>query len=250
MKDFRIRFLGMGVLVFLLLVCVSPARAQLGDILKGVQKAIGVGGLGGGGLSEGKIIEGLKEALQIGTGNAVSSVSQAGGYLNNPKIKIPLPGILEKTEKVLRTVGFGSQLDAFELSMNQAAEKAAPEAKSIFWDAIKEMDFDEAKKILGGPDDAATQFFKGKTFDRLREIFKPIVHSAMGEVGVTSQYQAIEEKVSSIPFADSVSGFDLDNYVTDKGLDGLFLMLAEEERKIRTDPAARVTDLLKDVFGK
>jgi len=220
-------------------------RAGFNDFFKGVKEAVGLGGE----LSESKIIDGLKEALEIGTDNAVKLVSRADGYYKNPKIKIPLPGAVQKVEKVLRAVGYGEKVDAFEMSMNRAAEKAAPEAKDLFWDTIKKMSFTDARKILDGRENEATLYFEEKTRDRLAETFSPIVHKAMSTVGVTRYYQELDAKVRTIPFADSMS-FDLDKYVTDKGLDGLFLMLAEEERKIREDPAARVTDLLKEVFGK
>ncbi len=151
-------------------------------------------------------------------------------------------------EKLLRTAGYGPQVDAFDLSMNRAAEQAATEAKPIFWDAIKQMTFDDARRILDGKDNEATLYFRDKTENRLKEIFKPIVHKTMSRVGVTRRYQELDGAVRSIPFAGNLS-FDLDQYVTDGALDGLFLMLAEEERKIRQDPAARVTDLLKEVFG-
>ena len=152
-------------------------------------------------------------------------------------------------EKVLRGIGYGSQVDAFELSMNQAAEQAAPEAKAIFWDTIKKMSFADARKILDGKEDEATIYFKENTQDRLGETFKPIIHKAMSKVGATRYYQNLEAKVRSLPFTDGLN-LDLDQYVTGGALDGLFLMLAEEERKIRQDPAARVTDLLKEVFGR
>jgi hypothetical protein len=152
-------------------------------------------------------------------------------------------------EKVLRTVGYGEKVDAFEMSMNRAAEKAAPEAKALFCDTIKKMSFADARKILGGKENEATLYFEEKTRGRLAETFSPIVHKTMSTVGVTQYYQELDAKVRSIPFADRIV-FDLDKYVTDKGLDGLFLMLADEERKIRQDPAARVTDLLKEVFAK
>jgi hypothetical protein len=233
-----------GLLVVLFAVQAPAAFAAFTDILKSVKEAAGVGG----GLSQSKIVEGLKEALEIGTGNAVGLVSKLNGYYKNSNIKIPLPGAVQKVEKILRGVGYGSQVDAFELSMNQAAEKAAPEAKALFVDTIKQMSFDDARKILDGKDNAATLYFKDKTWDRLYEKFEPIVNSTMSQVGVTSYYQELDKKVRSIPFADSMS-FDLDKYVTDGALDGLFYMVEQEERKIRQDPAARVTDLLKDVFG-
>jgi len=214
------------------------------DFLKGAQKMLGTSDS----ISESEIVEGLKQALEIGTTKAVDLVSKQGGYYNNPEIKIPLPGSVQKVENLLRGAGFGSKVDAFELSMNKAAERAAPEAKSIFWDAIKKMKIDDAKKILNGREDEATLYFQDKTSARLQEIFEPIVKESMGEVGVTRTYQDLNAKVEKIPFADSFS-LDLDQYVTDGALNGLFQMLAEEEKKIRLDPAARVTDLLKKVFS-
>jgi hypothetical protein len=219
-------------------------EAGLQDWLKDTAKKLG----GEKGLSDDEIINGLKQALEVGTGNAVTTVSQTNGYFKNPKIKIPLPANVQKVEKLLRATGFGGKVDEFELSMNRAAERAAPEAKAIFWDAIKQMSFTDARQILDGPDNAATQYFQDKTEGRLQEIFKPITHQAMSEVGVTSYYQSIDDKIKTIPFADQAS-FDLDQYVTDKALNGLYLMLAEEEKKIRQDPAARVTNLLKKVFA-
>ncbi|MCK5205762.1 MAG: DUF4197 domain-containing protein, partial [Desulfobacterales bacterium] len=141
------------------------------------------------------------------------------------------------------------KVDSFELSMNRAAERAAPEAKSIFWDAITRMTFDDAKKILNGRDNEATLYFEDKTSDRLQEFFKPIVKDTMGDVGVTQSFQDLNAKAESMPFGKSLS-FDLDQYVTDGALKGLFKMLAEEEKQIRTQPAARVTDLLKKVFAR
>lgn len=222
----------------------TDARFGLGDILKGAKKAVGLRGE----LSEGKIIEGLKEALKIGTGNAVNIVSQVNGYYKNPEIKIPLPGAVQRVKKVLNLAGYGSKVDEFEVSMNRAAEQAAPKAKNLFWDTIKGMSFADARKILNDRDNEATLYFKEKTQDRLTETFKPIVHRSMSQVGATRLYQDIDSKVRTIPFTDPLR-FDLDQYVTDRALKGLFFMLAEEERKIRQDPAARVTDLLKEVFG-
>jgi hypothetical protein len=200
------------------------------------------------GLSNSDIIQGLKEALRIGTGNTVTYVGKLNGFYKNSNIKIPLPESVQKVEKVLRVAGYGKQVDEFELSMNRAAEKATPEAKAIFWNAIKGMKFADARKILNGRDNEATLYFKDKTSDKLGSIFKPIVRTAMSTVGVTKSYQVLENKVHSIPFAKDIVSFDLDQYVTGKTLDGLFYMLAEEERKIREDPAARVTEILRKVF--
>jgi hypothetical protein len=238
-----------GVLFLFMLavlgVCLIPAAyAGLGDLLKDAKQAVGLGGE----LSDSKITKGLKEALEIGTKNAVDMVSRKNGYYKNPKVKIPLPKVVRKVEKVLRAVGYGEQVDAFELSMNRAAEQAAPKAKSLFWDALKQMTFSDARKILKGRDNEATLYFKDKTSDKLSKIFKPIVHKAMSTVGVTRRYQDLNEEVSRMPLGKGLN-FNLDEYVTDSALKGLFYMLAEEEKKIRKDPAARVTKLLKDVFG-
>ncbi|MBW2366429.1 MAG: DUF4197 domain-containing protein [Deltaproteobacteria bacterium] len=193
------------------------------------------------------IIGGLKEALKIGTDNAVGILSESDGFFKNPDVKILLPESIQKTEKLIRVAGFGDHLDAFELSMNRAAEQAVPAAKSIFLDSIKQMTFSDAKAILNGAQDAATRYFQEKTTDRLHALFKPIAHNTMSEVGVTRTFQDLNQKIAPIPMLGEWV-VDLDTYVTDKTLDGLFLMLAREEQKIRENPGARVTDLLKKVF--
>lgn len=228
----------------MLVFSATAGYAGFQDLFKGAMKSIGIEQ----GLTEGEIVDGLKQALEIGTGNAVNLVSQTNGYLNNPEIKIPLPENVHKAEGVLRNLGFGRQVDEFEFSMNRAAEQAAPKAKSIFWDSIKKMSFSDAREILNGQEDAATQYFQQKTSAQLQTAFKPIVNQTMSEVGVTQAYQSVDRKMRALPFTKSLS-FDIDEYVTDKALDGLFLMLAQEEKKIRQDPAARVTDLLKKVFA-
>jgi hypothetical protein len=225
-------------------ITVLPASAQLDRIYKG----LGVGGQGSG-LSDAKIGSGLKEALQIGTENAVSLTGKTDGYFMNQVIKILMPEKLKTFEKGLRAVGYGPQIDEFVLSMNRSAEKAAPFAKQIFWDAIGEMTFDDVRKILSGNDTAATDYFKGKTTNKLTDTFKPIVSNSMNEVGVTRQYKELVGRYESIPFVKKES-FDLDQYVVSKALGGLFHMVGEEERKIRKNPTARTTDLLKEVFGK
>jgi hypothetical protein len=204
---------------------------------------------GGGAPSDEKVAAGLKEALDIGTGNAVASTSRVDGFFKNEAIKIPLPGELQKIDKGLRAVGLGSEVDAFVLSMNRAAERAAPSAKSIFKDALKQMTFSDAKQILRGGDTAATDFFRAKTSDRLTASFLPIVSSSLTEVGATKRYKDLVGRYSGLPFMNRPS-LDLDRHVTGKALDGLFHVLGEEEKKIRKDPAARVTKLLKEVFSR
>lgn len=194
-------------------------------------------------------IAGLKEALTVGTGNAVKLVSQADGYFGNPAIKIPVPEKIQKLTKLMKKVGMKREVDAFEKSMNQAAEKAAPRAKDIFVSAVKEMTFGDAFKILRGNDTAATDYLKSKTSGRMFVAFKPIVASAMNDVGVTRLYKQLTAKATVLPISHDES-LDLDHYVTSKALEGLFYMVGQEEKKIRKDPAARVTELLKKVFKK
>ncbi len=231
-------------IVLVILVTALPASAQLDRIFKG----LGIGEKGSG-LSDAKIGSGLKEALRIGTENAVKLTGRTDGYFLNLAIKILMPEKLRSFEKGLRAVGYGAQVDDFILSMNRAAERAAPFAKQIFWDAIGEMTFEDVRKILSGHETAATDYFKGKTTNRLTEIFKPIVSKAMNEVGVTRQYKELVGRYEKIPFVKRET-LDLDQYVVTKALDGLFHMVGEEERKIRKDPTARTTELLKEVFGK
>jgi hypothetical protein len=234
----------LSLFVLLFVFASTSAYGKFGDFLK---DTMGEMLRGGEPTTESEIIQGLKEALRIGTEKAIGVVSQVNGYYDNPKIKIPLPGPVEKVEKLLRVAGYGTQVDTFEMSMNRAAERAAPAAQTIFGEAIGEMTITDAQTILKGSENEATLYFKDKTYGKLEEIFKPMVKSSMSEVGATRAYQSLHEKVQTIPFAGALS-VDLDTYVTERSLDGLFLMLAEEEAKIRTDPAARVTDLLKKVF--
>jgi len=227
----------------IVLLTALPASAQLDKIFKG----LGIGQSAG--LSDEKIGSGLKEALKIGTENTVNLTGKTDGYFLNQAIKILMPEKLRTVEKGLRAVGYGPQVDEFVLSMNRAAERAAPAAKQIFWDALEQMTFEDARKILSGNETAATDYFKGKTTDKLTAAFRPVVDRSMNEVGVTRQYNELVGKYESIPFVKKET-FDLDHYVVTKALDGLFHVLGEEEKKIRTNPQARVTDLLKEVFGK
>lgn len=201
------------------------------------------------GLSDSQIVAGLKEALQVGAGNAVNLTGRLDGFFKNAAIKILLPKQLNTVSKGLRAVGQGKMVDEFVLSMNRAAEKAAPEARKIFIDAVKQMSFDDARKILFGGETAATEYFKGKTSDKITKAFRPIVEKSMNEVGATRQYKELIGRFQSIPFAKTQS-LDIDDYVVGKALDGLFYMVGEEEKKIRKDPLARVSSILKDVFGR
>jgi hypothetical protein len=234
-------------LVIALLVLTGFAGITYASLLDNIFKDVGSSQKGG--EDQDTTASGLKEALSIGTRNAVAKVSKIDGYFGNKAIKILMPDKIATVGNVLRKVGYGKEVDDFELSMNRAAEKAAPQAKSIFVDAIKGMTIEDARKILGGGDTAATDFFKEKTHDRLYTAFKPIISSSLDEVGTTRSYKSMMAKYETVPFVSRQS-LDLDHYVTGKALDGLFYMVGQEEKKIRRDPAARVTDLLKTVFGK
>lgn len=195
-----------------------------------------------------KIAAGLKEALRVGTDNSVQLTGRLDGFYKNPQIKIPLPNQFQKMEKVLRQFGLEDQVDEFILSLNRAAEKATPAARDIFWKAIKEMTFDDAVTIFKGSDTAATDYFETKTSAELITAFTPVVSRATETVEVTKIYKQLTHEIQKIKFLN-LEPVDIDHYVVTKTLDGLFHVLGEEEKKIRKDPAARVTELLKEVFA-
>ncbi|MGB9080153.1 MAG: DUF4197 domain-containing protein [Desulfuromonadaceae bacterium] len=202
-------------------------------------------------LDDSTIIKGLKEALASGTERAVIAVAKPDGYFGNQAIKILLPNRIQQAADILGKIGYQQQVDEFVLSMNRAAEKAAPKAAVVFGDAIRQMTVEDARGILSGGDTAATGFFEKKTRLQLFEAFKPMVAKSMNQVGTARSYKELIGKYESIPFM-SLAGtpsLDLDTYVTNKALDGLFVMVGDEEKKIRTNPAARTTDLLRKVFG-
>ncbi|OQY98050.1 MAG: DUF4197 domain-containing protein [Candidatus Brocadia sp.] len=199
-------------------------------------------------LDESTVTAGIKEALSLATDKTVTSLSSLDGYFANKSVKIVMPEKIQKVADTLGKFGFQRQVDDFVLSMNRAAEKAAPVAREHFVDAIKQMTVKDARKILEGGDTAATDFFREKTYNKLYDSFKPTISDSMDHVGVTNYYKDMMGKFTAIPFMNAAS-VDLDDYVTNEALDGLFHMVGEEEKKIRKDPAARVTDLLKEVFG-
>ncbi|MGH9597618.1 MAG: DUF4197 domain-containing protein [Edaphobacter sp.] len=200
------------------------------------------------GLDDAQIGSGLKDALSVGTQRAVKLVDRPGGYLDNEAIKILLPQSLRPAEKALRVAGQGPRIDEFVASMNHAAESAAPEAEKIFGDAVKAMTIDDARRLLNGGDTSITDYFKSKTSTELATAFRPHVESAMNKNGVTQQYDALMGQAPKLPFMNS-SSLDINTYVVNKALDGLFYMLGQQEKEIRTNPAARSTALLKQVFG-
>lgn len=241
MKRYVLLFLGA------LLLIAAPASADLRDQFLKFQNEYLDKDKPSDALDNNTVAAGLKEALSVGTRNSVSLVSKADGYFKNPQIRIPLPENVRKIEKVLRSAGMGREVDKFLLSMNRAAEKAAPRALDLFLGAVKEMTIPDAISILRGNDTAATDYLKAKTSDKLYRSFRPEVSAAMDTVGVTLSFKRMMDKARSIPFLKDES-VDLDHYVTTKALDGLFLMVSHEEMKIRKDPAARVTDLIRKVF--
>lgn len=201
-------------------------------------------------ISATEINDGLKAALFQGVENAVKSLGRENGFLDNVRVKIPLPSALQKTEKTLRVLGQGKKVDEFVESMNHAAEKAVPVAIDIFLDAVKQMSFTDAKNILlSKQDDAATQFFRQTSEKRLSEKFRPIVEDFTAKVGVTQKYKELIGKYGFLGKVVGQDASDIDGYVTQKALDGLFLLMADEEKKIRTNPIGRTTDLLRKVFG-
>ncbi len=220
------------------------APGQFEEVVRGLGAPFGTPAL-----TEEQIAAGLKEALRVGTENAVDLTAREGGYFGNPRIRIPMPPALQRLADTLRAMGLTRQVEEFVLSMNRAAEQAAPQATAIFLDAITAMTFEDARRILEGQGDEATQYFRARTSTRLSGLFRPIVHGSMERVGVTRLYQDLTARYMALPLVRRPD-LDLDHYVTMKSLDGIFLMVGEEERRIRTDPAARVTDVLREVFGR
>lgn len=200
-------------------------------------------------LSDTRIGPGLKEALRVGIENTVKLLGKNDGYFSNQTVKILLPDSMQKMEPALRSIGLGPKLDEFILSMNRAAEKAAPMAADIFSSAITEMSFDDAQKIFNGTNTAATEYLRSKTSANLLKQFQPVVDKAMSEYAVTKKCAEILGRAQSLPLVGKYAkNIDINKYVSSRALDGLFKVLGQQEEKIRTDPAARVTDLLKEVF--
>ena len=203
----------------------------------------------GGKPSAKEVASGLKEALTKGTSKGTDEVSKPDGYFKNPEIKIPFPPEVKQVESTLRKMGMDKQVDEFVLSLNRAAEDAAKEAKPIFVDAIKQMTIEDAWSILKGEDNAATQYLNKTTSSQLKEKFRPIIKASLDKVNATKYYKDLITAYNKVPLVKKVNP-DLDTYATDKATDGLFVMIAKEEKNIRKNPAARTTDLLKKVFGQ
>ena len=200
-------------------------------------------------LTNTEMVAGLKEALDKGTQFAVDKLGKPGGFLDNKKVRIPMPDSLTWVESSLRTVGQDELADEFITTMNQAAEQAVPEAAEVFGEAIQNMSVKDAQGILTGQDDAATQYFRNNTESILTDRMRPIVESATASTGVTSAYKNMMDSAGGLTSMLPGNTTDIDGYITTRTLDGLFLMIAKEERKIRKNPVARSSELMQKVFS-
>jgi hypothetical protein len=199
-------------------------------------------------LSNRDAVAGLKAALNKGAINAVGSLGKADGFFGNDRVKIPLPESMKKVDQTLRNIGMGQYADELVLTMNRAAEAAVPEAKTLLINAVKEMSVQDAKGILTGGDTSATDYFRGKTSQKLSVKFLPIVQQATAKVGVAQKYNQLAGNAARLGLMDE-SQTNLENYITQKTLAGLFLMIADEEKEIRAHPVEQGSKLLSKVFG-
>ncbi|AOE50999.1 DUF4197 domain-containing protein [Kangiella sediminilitoris] len=237
MKLFK-AFLAVATTILLLTSCKTTDINRVLNTIGGQQQ-----------LSEQTVIAGLKQALEVGTENSVSSTNRPGGFSNNPLIKIAVPDQLDDVATTLRKVGLGSYVNNFEGQMNRAAEKASGEAKAVFFDAISSMSIADAWGILRGGDNAATNYFRDKTASSLERRFQPIITDSMEQVGFYSDYKRLLGAYEKLPFKDKPN-MDIEDYVMDETLDGIFTLVAQEEKKIRDNPMARTTELLQKVFAR
>ena len=237
----------------LVLLAAFPVAAQSDFLSYGKSALQAVDSVSGGyaslgaGLSDGQIASGLKDALRVGTQKAVATVGRAGGFMNDQQVHIPLPGPLEKVRTGLAMVGASGMADDLDERINKAAEIAAPKAAAIFGNAVGKMSIQDARGILTGPQDSATQYFKRTTTPELSKAMKPIIDQSLSKVGAVKSYNALTAQVKTLPLPANVN-LDLSQYVVGKTLDGIFFYLAQQEADIRANPAARTTDALKAVF--
>ena len=257
------RIFSLTTIVLAITASVTSAQAGFLDSLLGKSNTNSTASTALSSLSQDQMVGGLKDALGNGLQHAISELGHDGGFLTNLEVKIPAPEKLQSVEKAARAMGQGALVDQFEATMNHAAEQAVPVAASVFGDAVKNMSISDAQAILAGPDNAATQYFQRTTSTNLYARFLPIVQKATAATGVTSSYKQLTDKVSAAGSSGGMFGslggmankyvgsdaLDLDAYVTNKALDGLFKMVADEEKNIRQNPVARTTDLMKTVFG-
>jgi uncharacterized protein DUF4197 len=236
--------------LLLLTSVVSFAQTTSGGGL--LKKASGLLNKAKGGsssLSNEDIVAGLKEALSVGATNGANKLSAVDGFFANAAIKVLMPPEAKKVETTLRSVGMGKLVDNAILSMNRAAEEASKSAAPIFVNAVKSMSFSDALSILKGSDTAATGYLRGKTISALTTAFRPVIDSALQKTAATSYWKTVFDAYNKLPTTFNKINPDLSGYVTEKSLGGMFYQVAQEEMKIRKDPAARVSDILKKVFG-
>jgi Protein of unknown function (DUF4197) len=219
-----------AILAALLVTCAGAALAQLDS------------------LTQREALAGLRAALERGSNAAVAALGRADGFLGNPKVKIPLPESLERAENLARRLGFSNEVDELVVAMNRAAEAAVPEARKLLIDSVKKMTVQDAKGILAGGDTAGTAYFKRTANTQLHDRFLPIVRSATDQVGVAQRYREFAQPAAAFGLIKTEHA-DLDEYVTQKALDGLYFMLGEEEKKIRKDPIGTGSAILRKVFG-
>ena len=237
MKNILIIFLLAGPMI-------SCSTAQVSKTLGAVSDAINSQDA----LTKEEVGSGLKEALVKGVSKGADQVSQLDGYFKNPKIKIPFPPDVKKVETKLRQLGLGNQVDKFVMTLNRGAEDAAKSAKPIFISAITSMTIQDAWNILKGEENAATNYLKRVTSTQLLAKFRPVIKKSLDKVGATKYYSDITNTYNKVPFVQKVNP-DLEEYATQKAVDGLFFMISKEEKNIRENPLARTTELLKKVFG-
>jgi len=235
------------LLVIMFLGLYISSQAQL-DALKKVVSGGGNSNLGSG-LSSDQIVSGLKEALTIGTEKSASKLSAADGFFKDAVVKVLMPPEAQKVEKTLRSVGMGQLVDNAILSMNRAAEDASKSAAPIFVDAVKNMSITDALNILRGSDTAATSYLKKSTTPKLTTAFRPVIDASLQKTDATKYWKSVVDAYNGLPTTFKKVNSDLPAYVTQKAIAGIFYYVAQEEAKIRKDPAAQVTGLLKQVFG-
>ena len=235
------------VVAFCLLICVgckTSSSAQVDQAISEIGNLFGNGGK----LTTNEVAGGLKEALIQGISTASDDASALDGYLKNNLIRIAFPPEAAKVESRLRQIGLGNEVDKFIVALNRGAERAAKEAKPIFIDAIRQLTIEDAWDILNGGEQSATMYLKNNTSASLEEKFQPIISQALEEVNATRYYGDLVKSYNKIPFVNKVNP-DLDKYATDQAIDGLFVLIGQEEVKIRKNPAARTTELMQKVFG-
>ncbi len=244
MKTFRTRH----VLAAMILLGSLPVQAGWQDWMKSAGELFKQQPQLSQGLDQAEVVAGLREALAQGTRNAILSLGREDGFLGNAGVRIPLPAPMDQLESKLRQWGLNGPLDAFALSINRAAEKAVPQVADIFSAAVQALTIEDAMSILQGEEDAATRYFERQTRDQLDQRIRPLVARSTAEVGVTQAYKAVSAQAGPWSALLGEEASDLDAYVTSKTLNGLFATIAEEEKKIRENPAARGTELLRRVF--